>query len=254
MTIPLLLLAGFDPSGGAGILADAATARACGCYPLGVPTTLTIQNSLHFESADPVATTYIERAVAMLAAEFSFDTAKAGLVPVDDAAWLERIGDLLRRHCRRIVIDPVLRPTAGVQSIAFGSAYLSFLAGTVVTPNHHELALLAKAAGVERFDVAATALALAEYLDGTTVVTYEGSEPRILVADREGTTDIPITLVPLDRPVHGTGCRFSTALACSLAQGKSLPDAVADAAAHLTAALQRREHFHPDGQEFILSE
>ena len=252
MTTAILLLAGLDPTGGAGLLADAATARARGCRPLGVPSMLTVQNSIRFESAEPVAPAHIERAVAALAAEFSFDTAKVGLVPAADATWLKAVGAVLRRRCRRIVADPVLRPAAAAKGTAPGAAYLSLLSGAVVTPNLRELALLAAAAGVKESDIAAIARSLARRLDAAIVVTFEGTESRVLVAEKDRSTDVPITLLPTERPVHGTGCRFSTAVACSLALGKPLPDAVADAAAHLTEALRLRERFHPDGQDFTV--
>ncbi len=251
MRTPLLLLAGLDPTGGAGLIADAVTARDLSCRPLGVPSMLTVQNSLRFENAEPVPPAYIEQALAALAAEFPFDTAKVGLVPVGDAAWLDTAGALLRKRCRRIVVDPVLRPTAAAQGTRPGTAYLSFLTGAVVTPNCRELAIIADAAGITENHVAATAAALAKHLDAAIVVTFEGKEPRVLVVENDRATDIPITLLPTERPVHGTGCRFSTAVACGLARGKGLADAVADAAVYLTNALRRREQFHPDGQDLL---
>ena len=137
MTLPLLVLAGLDPTGGAGLIADAATARALGCHPLTIPTTLTVQNSLRFISAAPVDPSYIAAAINTLAAEFIFDTAKIGLVPVADANWLDTVGPVVRQRCRHIVIDPVLKATAAADAVRPNDAFLRFISGpgTVITPN-----------------------------------------------------------------------------------------------------------------------
>ncbi len=251
MRTPLLLLAGLDPTSGAGLVADALTARDLGCHPLVVPSMLTVQNSRRFVTAEAVSPTYIEHAVATLADEFSFDTVKVGIVPAADAAWLDAVGRILHGRCHRFVIDPVLRPTATTQETKPGDAYLAFLGGAVITPNQRELTLLSEAAGIGEHDVATAARALAKHLSATIVVTFEGKESRVLVAENGITTDIPLTLLPAERPIHGTGCRFSTAVACGLARGKDIVNAVADAVGYLTTALSRRERFHPDGQDFL---
>ncbi len=253
MTTPILLLAGIDPTGGAGLLADAAAARACGCLPLGIPTMLTVQNSRSFVRAEPVDPVYLAQALQTLSAEFSFDTVKVGLVPVDDAEWLTAVGEAVRARCRRRVIVPILRPTAAMKGTRPTDAYLAFLSGAVLTPNLRELTLLAEAAGVAAPSPAEAARALARRLDAAIVVTFEGAAATVLLAEKEDLREIPITLVPTERPVHGTGCRFSTSLACFFAQGASLSDAVTAAAAYLTETMRRRERFHPEGQEFLVS-
>ncbi|HNT28770.1 MAG TPA: bifunctional hydroxymethylpyrimidine kinase/phosphomethylpyrimidine kinase, partial [bacterium] len=76
MTVPLLVLSGLDPTGGAGLTADVAMARSLGLHPLPVPTVLTVQNSLRFSGMRPVEPAYIRSAVESLAEEFRFDVAK----------------------------------------------------------------------------------------------------------------------------------------------------------------------------------
>lgn len=254
MTLPLLVLAGLDPTGGAGLIADAATARALGCYPLTVPTTLTVQNSLRFASAAPVDPSYIAAAIDTLADEFTFDTVKVGLVPAADGAWLDTVGALVRGRCRHIVIDPVLKATAAAHAVRPNAPFLRFISGpgTVITPNARELGLIADALGLAVDTPGVTARAVNAATGATVVVTFETEKAVVLIAGQGGTVEIPVTLVPLDRPVHGTGCRFSTAIACGLAAGMPLPDAVERAAAHLTAQLGRIERFHPDGQDHPL--
>ncbi len=252
MTLPLLVLAGLDPTGGAGLIADAATARALGCHPLTIPTTLTVQNSLRFTSAAPVDPSYIAAAINTLAVEFTFDTAKIGLVPVADANWLDTVGPVVRQRCRHIVIDPVLKATAAADTVKPNDAFIRFISGpgTVITPNTRELGLIADALGIAPETPDITARAVATATGVTVVVTFETEKPFILIAGPDRITEIPVTLVPTDQPVHGTGCRFSTALACGIAAGMPLPDAVKRAADHLTLILGRIERFHPDGQSY----
>ena len=254
MKLPLLVLAGLDPTGGAGLIADAASARALGCHPLTIPTTLTIQNSLRFEAALPVDAAYIARALTALTEEFTFDTAKIGLVPFTDGVWLDTVGPLIRSRCRHIVIDPVLKATAASAkpSAGPGAAFLRFITGpgTIITPNHRELSLIADALGIASGTTGTTARAVSAATGAAVVVTFETEKALVLVAEQNGITEVPITLIPTERSVHGTGCRFSTAIACGLAAGMPLPDAVKQAADHLTTLLGNRELFHSNGQEY----
>lgn len=218
-----------------------------------IPTTLTVQNSLRFEAALPVDAAYIARALTALTEEFTFDTAKIGLVPFTDGVWLDAVGPLIRSRCRHIVIDPVLKATAATGGMRPGDAFIRFISGpgTVITPNTRELALIAETLGIAPGTPEKTARAVSAATGTTVVVTFETEQPLILIAEQGGMTEIPITLIPTDRSVHGTGCRFSTAIACGLAAGMPIPAAVKRAADHLTDLFGRRDNFHPDGQDYL---
>lgn len=253
MTVPLLVLAGLDPTGGAGLVADALMARSLGVHPLPVPTMLTVQNSLRFSGMRPIGPTYIREAVTTLAEEFPFDVAKVGLVPVDDEKWLDDICDILFPRCRRVVIDPILRPTAARSGIAPSAAFLRLISrpGVVITPNLRELETIAKELGLSADEPSLLAQKVGRATGASVVATFEGERAMVLVVEEGSVTEVPITLVPTERPVHGTGCRFSTAVACGLAQKNTLLSSVKTAIKRVAELIEKRIEIAGSGQDYL---
>ena len=110
-----LTIAGFDPSAGAGLLADVKTLEASGVYGLGVCTALTVQNDVAFERVRWVSAAEIREQLQILMARFPFDFVKIGLVE-SLPQLLELVGWLKGQNPRlQIVWDPVLKATAGYE-------------------------------------------------------------------------------------------------------------------------------------------
>lgn len=253
MTVPLLVLAGLDPTGGAGLTADAAMARSLGIHPLPVPTVLTVQNSIRFSGMRPVEPSYIRDAVTALAGEFPFDVAKVGLVPIDDERWLDEVADILFPRCRAVVIDPVLQPTAARSGIVPSAAFLRFISrpGVVITPNLRELEAIAAALGITKSEPSLLAQEVGRATGVSVAVTFEGEKAAVLVVEQGSVTEVPFTLVPTERPVHGTGCRFSTAVACGLAQKNGLLSSVKTAVKKMAELIENRTGFHRSEQYYL---
>lgn len=228
----VLVLAGLDPSGGAGLLADVASVLAGGAEPLGCATALTIQTTRAVRGWAPVDPEVLRAQLVALVEEEPIHAVKLGMLgeaaPV--VAWL-------RRELAAIpwVIDPVIRSSSGAELVRGGaSAYDGLLAGAVVTPNLAEATLLTGALEGE------TERAAAILLDrGARAALVKGGhlegEPLDLLAEREGTTLLRGVRRPGTR--RGTGCRLASFLAARLACGDSLPAAAAAAKAHVAAYL-----------------
>ena len=211
----VLSVAGSDSSGGAGIQADIKTIEALGLFAQTAVTALTAQNTL---------------GVAAVAAA---------------------IASALRAHgARNVVLDPVMVATSGA-ALASGSAMSVevdelFPLATVITPNipEAEALLVGEGAGECRITCEREARDAALEL----AMRYGTS---VLVKGGHGTHDANDVLVDvhgevtwlrgerIDNPnTHGTGCTLSSAIACGLALGMGLPEAVAYAKDYLTGCLR----------------
>lgn len=108
-----LTIAGFDPSGGAGILADIKTFENSGVYGLGVISALTWQNDVEFEKVEWIDYYKIAQQVGVLLRRFDIRFVKIGLVK--DATVLQEIIGFLRLRIKDpvIVYDPIMKASAG---------------------------------------------------------------------------------------------------------------------------------------------
>ncbi|MFW6346483.1 MAG: bifunctional hydroxymethylpyrimidine kinase/phosphomethylpyrimidine kinase, partial [Halomonas sp.] len=137
----VLVLAGHDPTGGAGLVADAEAIAACGGWALTIPTALTVQNCRDVSAVipgDPAAM----RAMAAALDEFEIMAIKVGLVA--DLTTLDAVTDIVRRFPGvPLVVDPVLRAGGGseLSTIELVDAFRARLMPLVdiLTPNRHEL-------------------------------------------------------------------------------------------------------------------
>ncbi|MEI6947600.1 hydroxymethylpyrimidine/phosphomethylpyrimidine kinase [Paraflavisolibacter sp. H34] len=213
-----LSIAGFDPSGGAGVLADIKTFESLGVSGFGVLSANTIQNDRSVKRVDwlPVATV-LEQTAALLE-RFPVDFFKIGIVRSGDD--LRQITAFIRQQRPQafIVWDPVLRSSSGFDFFDNGSPVEELLSALqLVTPNLPEFGILF---GQEERALALSASTLVyrkgghcEEQPGTDYL-YQGGEKR--------------AFAPLEAPVspkHGSGCVLSSALCAHLAKGYPLDEA-----------------------------
>jgi hydroxymethylpyrimidine/phosphomethylpyrimidine kinase len=240
----LLVVAGLDPSGGAGLTLDVAVARAFGVHPLGVLTAVAVENTRRLSRRVDLEGEDVRGQLAILGEEFLIGSVKAGMLATEDAvrALAEWLADRPRLP---LVLDPVLRASSGG---ALGEPGLlaalraELLPRTrVVTPNLDELAALTGREAPDRGRVPEAARALREQ-GATWVLVTGGHLARDRGADFLCGPDTETWLEESSRTVgnvRGTGCALATAVAAGLARGETVPDAVREAKAFVTAGLDR---------------
>lgn len=238
----VLVLAGHDPTGGAGLMADAEAIAACGGWALTVPTALTVQNCRDVAEVVPVDPGTMRRMVAALEG-FEIAAIKVGLVA--HTATLDAVTDIVRRHPGvPLVVDPVLRAGGGSELStaelvdAFRERLLPLV--DILTPNRQELARLS--AGVEGDD---TERAVELMTLGCQAVLVTGTDdpsgrvPADRVEHTLHATDVSRqwSWPRLGGTFHGSGCTLAAALAARLAAGETVVTACEQAQAFTWQAL-----------------
>ncbi len=239
----VLICAGSDSGGGAGIQADIKAVTALGGFAMTAVTALTAQNTLGVQGVMGVPAAFIRLQIASVLGDLGADAIKTGMLA--DATTIEAVCGALEEHAPGIpiVADPVMvakggHPLLAPEAVATLKARLLPMAA-VITPNIPEAEALS---GLAIADVA-DMMRAAERLLGTGVqaVLLKGGHGRGAVL-----TDILATRAGMDafesrrietRHTHGTGCTLASALACGLAQGMDLRDAVIRARAYVRAAM-----------------
>jgi hydroxymethylpyrimidine/phosphomethylpyrimidine kinase len=213
-----LSLAGLDPSGGAGLLADIKTLESHKVYGFGVCTALTVQTDQQFLAAQWMPPEQIISQVAPLLEKFPVKVCKIGII--SNVSALLEIVQFLRQQVPeiRIVLDPVLKASAGYafhQHIAqqeweqvLDNIYL-------LTPNYGEAILLTGETN--------GALAAQKLSRHCAVLLKGGHHPDKIGWDTLYTTNSEQHIAPgIKRvhPKHGSGCVLSAAITAQLALGK----------------------------------
>ena len=237
----VLVLAGHDPTGGAGLVADAEAVAAAGGWALTVPTALTVQSCRDVAAVVPADPALMRQSVAALD-EFAVAAIKIGLVA--DLATLDAVTDILGRFPGvPVVADPVLRAGGGreLSTIELVDAYRERLLPRVdiLTPNRGELARLSP--GLEEDTERAVALmqlgcqgVLVTATDDPVPGTPQGRVAHTLhTPDQSRQWSWP----RLDGRFHGSGCTLASCLAARLAAGESLVAACEQAQAFTWEAL-----------------
>lgn len=243
------IFAGHDPSGGAGVDADAQAVRAAGADPVVCRTADTDQDESGVRAVRPRAIEEWSAEAALALESQSTGALKFGLLP--NAAAVHAAADTCRAASARglpVVVDPVLAPTRGESFLdATGvAALLSDLlsAGPVLTPNIPELARLAEASPSElevdwKARESAAQRLLARGAVGLVVKGGHGNEDPLheLLVTRQGTRVWRRPRIQA-AGIRGSGCRFASFLAARLALGEPLSTAVPAAGEHLAGLIQ----------------
>lgn len=238
----VLTIAGSDSSGGAGIQADIKTIQSMGLFAQSAITALTAQNTTGVYGVHDVPTDFVAQQIDVVFDDIRPDAVKIGMV--SSAEIVASIVDALERNdARNIVVDPVMVATSGSE-LASNSAIAALRdklipLATVITPNMPEAEALFGSHIEARDEQERAALEIAC-----------AAGVAVLVKGGHGENDANDVLARPDGNVvwfegervdtantHGTGCTLSSAIACGLALGKTLEDAVRDAKAYITGAL-----------------
>jgi hydroxymethylpyrimidine/phosphomethylpyrimidine kinase len=238
----VLVVAGSDSGGGAGIQADIKTITALGGFAATAVTAITVQDTTGVHGVFPVPPDIVVQQMRVVLDDIGADAIKIGML--GDAATVEAVSDVLEQFGDiPLVVDPVMRAKGGaalMDSAAIEAMRRRLaLRATVLTPNIPEAELLA---GRQIDDVVAMEHTAEQLLTlGSRAVLLkgghlEGDEVVDVLATEDGLLRWEAPRVQT-RHTHGTGCTLASAIAISLAQGFSLPDAVARGRAYVHRAL-----------------
>jgi hydroxymethylpyrimidine/phosphomethylpyrimidine kinase len=239
----VLIVAGSDSGGGAGIQADIKTVTALGGYAATAITALTAQNTLGVDAVETVPADFVVRQMELVFDDIGADAIKTGMLPT--AATIDGVCDVIETWAEPVplVVDPVMVAKGGAELLRPDAMdvlkrRLIFLAD-VITPNLPEAEALTGLTIRDEQDMAHAATMLLTlgsewvllkggHLDGPEVVDILVSSfgMRVYRSQRIST-----------RSTHGTGCTLASAIATGLAQGLDVPDAVARARAYVLAAI-----------------
>ena len=229
-----MTIAGFDPSGGAGILADIKTFEAHKCLGFAVQTANTIQTEDRFVEVNWILDDQILKQLKELQAQYQFDMVKIGLIP--SLTVLDRVIDQLRSvHSKvQIIWDPVLAVSAGfdfehdLSSIEQVLGKIDFL-----TPNWNEMARICPSKnqmdGAREFSKYCKI-----YLKGGHNSEKLGTD--FLMEDGKLKGFNP--KMGSYSPKHGSGCVFSAALASNLLKGYPLQKAILKSKRYIEKVLK----------------
>ena len=265
MTPRLLVIAGSDSSGGAGIQADLKTAQAFGVYCQTAITAVTVQDTRGVQSVNPVAADIVRAQIEAALGDIGADAIKIGMLGNGEIA--AAVADVLETIDIPLVLDTVILSSSGAALL--DEAGIKVLKkrlmprAALVTPNFPECELLT--AMEPRSEHRIRNCAMVFKMLGVDNVLFKGGHasrplrPSHLIgatatspADAgEGDGDmLRDTLwtggefIPFDAPrqdtssTHGTGCTLATAIACGLAQGRSLRDSVSRAHTYVQNAIK----------------
>ena len=243
----VLIIAGSDPSGGAGIQADIKTVTMLGGYAATAITALTVQNTRGVSEVHPVAPKVIAAQIEAVMSDIGADAIKIGMLGSAEIAM--RLAERLDTFPGPIVFDPVMVATSGSE-LASAETVGAFGAlmdiATVVTPNLPELAALTGRADIPDDEVFNAARELAEKHD-TVVLAKGGHGEGDEVLDRAVSSTGKLASfghARIDTPhTHGTGCTLSAALATFLAYGQPTTHAIRLARGFVYAAIENAPGF-----------
>lgn len=239
----VLSIAGSDSGGGAGIQADLKTFSALGCYGMTAITAITAQNTLGVRAIHGIPVDMLRAQIDAVAEDIGVDAVKIGMLHTPDVVRVV-VKAIARHQMLQVVLDPVMVATSGDRLMAQDTVEVLvqelFPLSTVVTPNLDEAALLLGRAidGADALEEAATALLA---LGAPAVLLKGGHLPGDTVTDvlalaGGGRLRLQSPRIATHNG-HGTGCTLSSAIACHLALGLPLPQAVEQARSYILGAI-----------------
>ena len=256
-SLPIALsIAGLDPSGGAGVLADVRTFAAFGCFPTAAITSLTFQNTTGVSGAVHQSAETVRAQVLPIVSDFAISGAKTGMLPTREV--IVEVARLFQEtRLPAPVVDPVMRATSGddlIDDDAVGALISElFPLAVLVTPNIPEAERLTGIAITDEQAMRAAARRIREL--GARSVLVKGGHllSRRQVANGNANSDQPEAIDVLDvngivtvlrselitgGEIHGSGCTLSAAIAACLARGMTLLESVTTAKRYITDAIK----------------
>jgi hydroxymethylpyrimidine/phosphomethylpyrimidine kinase len=242
----ILIIAGSDSGGGAGIQADIKTVTMLGGHAMTAITALTAQNTLGVQGVMPVPPEFVVAQIDSVVSDIGVDAVKIGMIGSPETA--EAITDRLEHMAVPVVFDPVMVSTSG--SVLADPATIAAFdrlmrLASVVTPNLPELEALGGEAAV--------------LAHGCHLLVKGGHAEGYYVVDRLLSPSGPLDWLQGKRfdttETHGTGCTLASALACGLGAGMPITEAFRQAVRFVRIAMIEAPGLGqgngPLGQQFV---
>lgn len=237
----VLTIAGSDCSGGAGIQADLKTITAHKMYGMSAITALTAQNTTGVYAIMDVSPQFLANQLDCIFTDIQPDAIKIGMV--SNASLIKVIAEkLIQYHATNIVVDPVMISTSGGKLLsdeAMDTLISTLLPlGDVLTPNIPEAEKLCGFPIHNEEDMTLAAQCISKDLKGAVLIKggHRVNDATDLLY--ENNTTHWYQGKRIDNPnTHGTGCTLSSAIACNLADGKTLDESVFLAKNYVSGAL-----------------
>jgi hydroxymethylpyrimidine/phosphomethylpyrimidine kinase len=247
----VLTIAGLDPSGGAGIVADIKTIAEFGCFPAAALTSITFQNTTGVFGVENQTASTLRAQIEPIISDLEVVSVKTGMLP--NAAIVAEVARLLEEGLLpAAVVDPVMVSTSGHDLIgdeAFQILKQRLLrVARIVTPNIPEAERLSGLSIVSDRDMRKAADIIRDL--GARSVLIKGGHRRwsrqessevaaldLLLTDDGEFVEYCDEYVEVGE-VHGSGCTLSAAIAASLARGLSLKDSTREAKAYVTSKIR----------------
>lgn len=238
----VLTIAGSDSSGGAGIQADIKTITCMGHYAMSAITSLTAQNTMGVYGVCDTEPQFLRQQLEAIFADIFPDSVKVGMV--SNIQNIEVIAQVVKKHhVKHLVVDTVMISTSGsrlLEEDAMGALKAMLLPlAELITPNIPEAEALSgieilgkkqmETAAKKIFDEFSSAVLIkgGHSTENADDLLYDGNEYYWFPSERVNNEN-----------THGTGCTLSSAIACGLAEEKSLYQSISDAKDYITSALK----------------
>ena len=246
----VLSIAGSDSGGGAGIQADLKTMSALGCYGMTAITALTAQNTQGVRGIHGVPAAFLQQQLDAVLEDIGSDAVKIGMLHAPEI--VEVVAAAIERYrLTNVVLDPVMVATSGDRLIAESTVAVLvrelFPRAAVITPNLDEASLLL-GRNIDGADALETAAADLLAMGARAVLIKGGHLPGdevvdLLVMANGDHVRLASPRIPTHNG-HGTGCTLSSAIACHLALGLGLPEAVTQARQYILGAIAAGAQVH----------
>jgi len=236
-----LTIAGFDPSGGAGIQADLKVFHALGIYGLSVVSSLTAQNTEGVRDIMPVPERFVKKQLTVLLSDLIPEATKTGMLYSE--AHVEAVTFIIKKYSlKNLVVDPVMVSSSGKRLVEKNTPVVMkkklFPLSTVITPNIYEASVLTGIDIKTRADIEKAAILLKDCGPENIIITGGHLEDIALDVLYDGKFHY-LKSRKAGGEYHGTGCTFSAALTAMLARGYSVPDSAKEAKRFMNRAFKK---------------
>ena len=246
----VLVIAGHDPSGGAGIQADIESIASAGCYAISVITSLTAQNTdkiTKISSQDPC---FFREQIKLIFDDFNISACKIGMVSSPEIVSV--IHEELSNIKVPIVLDPIINSGTG-KNLSSKKTYEKILSellplSMIITPNSLEAKIL-----TETDDLKIAANKLLGYGTKSVLITGSHEKTNAVLNTLYEKDSLPVKYEwkRLAGSFHGSGCTLSSRIAANIALGNNLQNAVEDAQEYTWQTLNNglklgKRQIHPN--------
>lgn len=236
-----LTIAGFDPTGGAGLQADLKVFHALGIYGLSVVSSLTAQNTEGVRDIMPVSCRFVKKQLEALLQDLVPEATKTGVLYSESN--VEALAHIIKKYAlKNIVVDPVIASSSGKRLVEKNTPFAIrkklFPFCAVITPNIYEASVLTGINIKTRTDMEKAAVCLKAYGPENVIITGGHLEDVAMDVLYDGEFHY-LRSRKVAGEYHGTGCTFSAALTAMLAKGHTVSDAAKEAKRFINRAFKK---------------